>query len=60
MTSKQDNGKCEGNGWESLYIPTHVVMKPRHGWGTRSFGLVGKGEKAKAKRQTQKADPLRG
>jgi hypothetical protein len=24
-------------GWVSLYIPTHVAVRLRHGWGTRLF-----------------------
>src|SRR5260370_25698044 len=27
-------------GWVSFYIPTHVAMKLRHGWGTRTFVFV--------------------
>ena len=32
--------KRTGNGKDSMeesYIPTHVAVKLRHGWGTRSF-----------------------
>jgi hypothetical protein len=37
------NGK---SGMEEFYIPTHVAMKLRHGWGTRSFvvGLEGRAD----------------
>jgi hypothetical protein len=51
----QNDGNGEGNGkqqrqpqhqrqrqepgWGKFYIPTHVAMKLRHGWGTRSFGV---------------------
>src|SRR5438034_1035018 len=24
-------------GWVRFYVPTHVAVKLRHGWGTRSF-----------------------
>jgi hypothetical protein len=35
-TARTGNGKSR---MEESYIPTHVAMKPRHGWAPDPFGL---------------------